>query len=75
MKKCLKRVVRSSKIVRTSAVGGSGGYVLMVSTEYRASACTLRETFVHERQCEAWSKKCFIIVSTISASKLDLVTL
>ena len=42
--------------------GGSSGHVLMVSSEYRAtSACTLRDTFYHENQCEAWTKKSFTL--------------
>ena len=56
-------------MVGTSTAGGSDGHVLMVSTECIAtSACTLRDTFFHESQCEAWSKKYFMIVSAVSAS-------
>ena len=56
MKKCIKRVVRSSKMVRTSTAGGSDVHVLMVCTEHRAtSACTHRDTFFHESQ---YSTRC-----------------
>ena len=49
VKKCFKRVVRSSKMVRTSTADGSDGHVLMVSTGHRATlVCTLTDTFSHE---------------------------
>ena len=56
-------------MVRTSTAGASDGHVFMVFIEYRAtSACMFKDRFSLEYQCEAWSKKYFMIVSTISAS-------